>query len=95
MVHYDDNNTRTVRDDRVVHDHYDNGWSDTLARALAGLALVLSLVALTLGWMAYNRIGEDLEDRIQRGVTDAVNNTERAIDAGPDGVDEDDTDVAR
>ena len=106
MVHYDDNNTRTVRDDRVVHDHHDNGWSDTLARALAGLALVLSLVALTLGWMAYNRTGEDLEDRIQRGVTDAVNatadtakdavnNTERAIDAGPDGVDEDDTDVAR
>ena len=105
MARYDDNDTVTVTDDRVVRDHHNNNWSDTLARTLAALALLLSLGALILAWTAYNRTGEDLEDRIQRGVNEATTRTidttqeaadsaADAVDAGPDGVDEDDTDTA-
>lgn len=100
MVRYEEDDTATVRDDRVVRDHTDGVWSDPLARILASLALALALIALMVAWTAYNRTGEDLETRIQRGVDDALNttvdtteNAGDAIDAGPDGVDEDDTDV--
>lgn len=68
--------------------------------AVAWIALVLAIGALILAWVAFNRTGEDLEDKIQRQVEQGLNVTEDAtreagdaIDAGPDGVDEDDTDV--
>lgn len=70
------------------------------ASAVAWIALILSIAALTLAWVAYNRTGENLEDQIQRQVEQSLNTAEDAtreagdrIDAGPDGVDEDDTDV--
>lgn len=94
MVQYDENDTRVVRDSHT-------SWSDGLARGLAGLALVLSLLALILAWSAYDRTGGALDERIQKGVSDAANSTVEttrdatnnaadAIDAGPDGVDNDD-----
>lgn len=78
---------------------------------LSWLAIILSILALILAWVAYNRTGTDLEDRIQQevrentnavqeGTNGAVNETQdatrdagEALDAGPDGVDEDDTDT--
>lgn len=70
------------------------------ASAIAWIALIVALIALTLGWIAYNRTGADLEDQIQTQVQQAVDNSDEAVedasnavDAGPDGVDEDDTDV--
>lgn len=68
--------------------------------AVAWIALILSILALALAWTAFNRTGEDLEDKIQQQVEQGLNATEDAtrdagdaLDAGPDGVDEDDTDV--
>ncbi len=70
------------------------------ASAVAWIALVVAILALILGWIAYNRTGEDLENQIQTQVQEGINaaddaaqSTEEAVDAGPDGVDEDDTDV--
>ncbi len=70
------------------------------ASAVAWIALIISIVALILAWVAYNRTGTDLEDQIKTQVQssldaaeDATQTTTDAIDAGPDGVDEDDTDV--
>ncbi len=70
------------------------------ASAVAWLALIVAIVALILAWVAYNRTGEDLENQIQTQVEQSLNTAEDAtqeagdaIDAGPDGVDEDDTDV--
>lgn len=67
---------------------------------VAWVALILALLALGFAWMAYNRTGEDLEDRIRQGVSEGLTGIERGtddavdtLDAGPDGVDEDDTDV--
>ena len=72
------------------------------ASVVAWIALIIAAIALILGWIAYNRTGADLEDQIQTQVQQGLNaaegaaeTTEEAIDAGPDGVDEDDTDVNR
>ena len=70
------------------------------ASAVAWIALIISIIALSLAWMAYDRTGADLDQQIQTQVQESVNAAENAtqdaaeaIDAGPDGVDEDDTDV--
>ena len=70
------------------------------ASAVAWIALIIAIIALVLGWIAYNRTGEDLENQIRTQVEQGLNTAEEAtqdatnaIDAGPDGVDEDDTDV--
>lgn len=38
----------------------------------AWLALLLSLLALIVAWMAYNRTGDDLESRINQQVNEAI-----------------------
>lgn len=70
------------------------------ASVVAWIALIVAIIALAIAWMAYNRTGEDLENQIQQQVEkslnaaeDATQDASDAIDAGPDGVDEDDTDV--
>ncbi len=47
--------------------------------ALGWLALILSIVALVIAWLAYNRTGEDLETKIQRQIDQSMNNTESNI----------------
>ena len=61
----------------------------------AMLALIISIAALTLSWIAYNRTGKDLEDSIAEQVNKASQNAQKAtdtveqnLDAGPDGVDD-------
>ena len=70
------------------------------ASVVAWIALIVAVIALILAWMAYDRTGANLEQQIRTQVEESVNATEDAtrdasdaIDAGPDGVDEDDTDV--
>jgi hypothetical protein len=70
------------------------------ASVVAWIALVISIIALIIAWMAYNRTGADLEKQIQiqveKGINaaeDATQDASDAVDAGPDGVDEDDTDT--
>ena len=70
------------------------------ASAVAWIALIVGIIALIVAWMAYNRTGANLEQQIQTQVQESLNtaedatqNASDAIDAGPDGVDEDDTDV--
>ena len=43
-------------------------------------ALVLALLALTLAWLAYNRAGEDIETKIRREVSNAIEASNRAIE---------------
>ena len=38
------------------------------ASAVAWIALIVAILALILGWIAYNRTGEDLENQIQTQV---------------------------
>ena len=70
------------------------------ASVVAWVALIVAILALILGWIAYNRTGDDLENQIQTKVQEGINaadnaakDASNAVDAGPDGVDEDDTDV--
>ena len=56
------------------------------AGLVAWLALVLAIIALWLGWTAYNRTGGDLEQRIQRGLQQGAQNVEDTV---PDDVDVD------
>lgn len=67
--------------------------------AVAWIALLLSLLALALAFTAFSRTS-DIDNRIREGAQDAGQSVERgtqdatdAVDAGPDGVDEDDTDT--
>lgn len=84
------------RDD-VVLTNRGAGRGTTL---VAWIALIVALLALWLAWMAYDRTGADLDERIQQQVQESAQDinqgaqeTTEAIDAGPDGIDEDDTDV--
>ncbi|HSH55950.1 MAG TPA: hypothetical protein VK983_03930 [Candidatus Limnocylindrales bacterium] len=79
--------------------------SHALSRIAAWLALLLSLVALGLAYSAFNRTGANVRDAAQQTTNqveekagDAANqagqkaqDAGQAIDAGPDGVDQDDT----
>lgn len=58
------------------------------SRGIALLAILLALGALVLAWMAYNRTGTDLEDRIADQAQRATDATERELDTGIDGVDD-------
>lgn len=58
------------------------------ASGLAWLALIIAVAALIIGWMAYNRTGTDLEDRIADQVQQTTDSAERGLDTGPDGVDD-------
>jgi sensor domain CHASE-containing protein len=60
-----------VADREVIHE-----YSDRTASALVWLALVLSVIALILAWIAYNRTGEDLESKIQ----EQVNRAQQSLD---------------
>lgn len=74
---------------REVH-HENGGAAGRGTSAVAWIALLLSLLALALAWTAFDRTGDQLEQRIQEGVTNAT----QTLDAGIDGVDDDDTDTA-
>jgi hypothetical protein len=50
-----------------VHEVHHRG-----GRWIAWLALILSIIALLLAWTAYNRTGADLENRIQEGVNNVI-----------------------
>ncbi len=58
------------------------------ASGLAWLAFIIAVAALVVAWMAYNRTGTDLEDRIANQVQKATDSAERGLDTGPDGVDD-------
>lgn len=67
---------------------------------VAMIALVIAIAAFILAWMAYERTGADLDERIREAAEQSAQTIERgveqgaeAIDKGPDGVDQDDTDT--
>lgn len=70
-------------DDAVVTRNVSHDDS-SLYKALTWLALVISAIALIVGWMAYNRTGEDLEERIQRGVEQSLRATGEAANNAAD-----------
>lgn len=81
---------RYVDDEVVVDREVDSGvhvsrtdapWSDGVARMLAGLALLLSIIALVLAWQAYDRTGADLDERIKDGASSAARNVEAGANA--------------
>lgn len=59
----------------------DDSTRATGASIVAWIALIVSVLALILGWVAFNRTGEDLENQIQRQVDQTINNTEREAPA--------------
>lgn len=58
-----------MADREVVYDKRGGG------KFISLLALVLSIIALALAWVTFNRTGEDLESKIQRQVDSAVETT--------------------
>lgn len=64
-----------VVDRRPVESDRSAGGGTT---AVAWIALVAALLALALAWMAYNRTGENLEDRIQDAVNQSAQSVEEA-----------------
>lgn len=77
---------------------YNRSAGGVAATTIAVIALIVGIIALWLAWVAYERTGADLDRRIQEATQQAwqnleqgAQNTEEAIDAGPDGVDQDDT----
>ena len=58
------------------------------ASGIAWMAFLVAVIALVIAWMAYNRTGTDLENRIAEQVQNATDSAENAIDNGPDGVDD-------
>lgn len=70
----------------IVHDR--RGGSGVVA----WLALILAVLALALAWMAYNRTGDDLENRIQQGINRTTENAPDVdVDVNPNGTDNPDT----
>ena len=85
-----DDNVVVERDTPVVASDRGAGRGTTF---LTWVALLIASLALILAWMAYERTGADLDSRIREGVNNATQKTEDAIDRGPDGVDNDDTET--
>lgn len=52
--------------------------------AVAWIALLLALLALSLAWMAYNRTGADLSDRIRQEVNQSAQSAEDATQEASD-----------
>ncbi|MCU0667410.1 MAG: hypothetical protein MUF85_02230 [Patescibacteria group bacterium] len=59
----------------TIHEVQDD---PALYKFLTWLALILAIVALIVAWMAYNRSGEDLENRVQRQVEQTMNQVDEA-----------------
>ncbi len=94
MARYEDDGV--VRETRVVN----GGSAGAGTTLLTWLALGVATIALILAWVAYDRTGGALDDRIREATNntvqttkDATKNAADAIDRGPDGVDNDDTDT--
>lgn len=72
------------------------------SQAISIVALIVALIALILGWMAYNRTGEDVEAMVEREIDEArvefeasLDNLEATIrDNTSDAIDNDDDETA-
>lgn len=67
---------------------------------IAIIALAIAIAAFILAWMAYERTGANLDERIREAtqqttqtIEEGIQNSTDAVDAGPDGIDQDDTDT--
>lgn len=47
------------------------------AKGVAWVALIIALIALVLGWIAFNRTGADLNQRIETRMQEAVQEIEQ------------------
>ena len=54
--------------------------ADGLTKAVAWIALLLAIAGLTLGWLAYNQTGTDLEEKIQTQVEQGIQEAGQATD---------------
>lgn len=77
-----------------------NQKQEGYAGVVAIIALVVAIAAIALAWVAYERTGADLDQRIQDAARESAQTIEQgaenatdALDAGPDGIDEDDADT--
>jgi len=53
-------------------------------KTVAWLALIIAVIALILGWVAYNRTGVNLDQQIQNAVSSALENTGDAMNNAGD-----------
>lgn len=60
--------------DGTNHEEHDKNSAGSV---VAWLALVLAIAALALGWIAYNRTGQDLESTIRNQVDESVNSVQQ------------------
>lgn len=70
-----------MADREVIHERRGGAWTTFLS----WLAILLAIAALALAWVAYNRTGEDLENRIQQGINEAAEETDQRIDTQNEG----------
>lgn len=67
---------------------YMNEKGSATGATLAVIALIIASLALVLAWVAYNRTGSDLEDRIQRQVNQSTQQLEESTQQGLQGAEE-------
>ena len=65
-----------------------HGNRETGSTALAAVALVIAVIALILAWVAYDRTGGALDERIQDGVERSVQTVEGAAEGAAEGAQE-------
>lgn len=58
------------------------------ASIVAWIALIVAIIALSLSWIAFNRTGADLEQRVQQQVQESANSVENAAEEGANSVEE-------
>lgn len=61
---------------------------DTGTSVVAWIALIVAIIALTLGWVAFNRTGEDLENKIQQQVEQRTQDLQQGAQEGAQNVEE-------
>lgn len=47
---------------------------------VAWLGLIIAIIALIIGWVAYNRTGEDLTERVQEEVAESLAEIQVSLD---------------
>lgn len=57
-------------------------------KGLAWLALIVAIIALILGWVAFNRSGQDLEALVEQEVQEAMNEFEMEVEDAGDAIEE-------
>lgn len=73
--------SKTIKEGTFMNQPIDQRGS-AAGVTLAVIAIIISIVALVLAWMAYNRTGADLEERIQQQISETTQEVQPELEQG-------------